>query len=328
MTSRIRSVASSLALTVALVAAAPVSAATMSGSITGSTATKSCFAGSDGSCSGDVTADPAGVFSAAVELSSPDSPLARGTRYSQALARYTIGFDLAEPTSAAEISVRLRLEEADTRWAQDTPEIFGGTKSAGSGAKVLFQLLGHSAPSDCGCGWFGQSSPSVVAAEVREPEKQRLVSNWPVELTMSATNPYGDNMLPAGRYEVLLRAYALADLVGSGDWGTLTASVNGQIQDVTVSTAEPALAASNLTLSVSGNGASKVLNAGLTDADSAPIDGRTISFYGGDELLGTAVTQDGVATLPLVGKFRGGNHVFRAEFAGDDSYAPASAETR
>lgn len=324
MSSRVRSALGACAAALALVLASPVSASTIAGAVTSSNTSDSCYAGTDGACSGSATADPAGSFSAVTELSSPDSPLTRGTRYSQALARYTIGFDLAAPTRAADITVRLRLEEAEAMWSQDTPQVFGGTTNANSGAKVLFQLLGHSAPDGCGCGWFSQSSPNVVAAEVTEPKRQRLVVNWPVELSFTATNPYGDGLLPAGHYEVLLRGYALTNLAGPGDWGTLTASMTGEIRDVTVSV--PA-AATDLVLAVSGNGASRTLTATLTDATSgAPIDGETITFYGDGVALGTATTQDGVATLPLTGKFRGGSHLFTAEYAGSDSYQAAVAE--
>jgi hypothetical protein len=151
------------------------------------------------------------------------------------------------------------------------------------------------------------------------------VSDTVVQLTMTARNPFGDNMLPPGHYELLLRGYALTELFGTGDWGTLNAAVSGRIQDVTVSI--PA-APSSLTLSTTTSGANRVLTAVLTDADSAPIDGRTISFYSGSELLGTAVTDNGVATLTVGGKFRGGNRTFSAVFAGDDSFSASTAEVR
>lgn len=324
--SRIQSLVLSCALLLGLAIAAPVSAATTtSGQITGADTTDSCFAGTDGTCSGDGFAGPTGVFNARADLNSPDSPLTRGNRYSQSLVRYTIGFDLPAPTRQADIKVSLRLARAEAMWTQDGPEVFGGAKNAASGAKVLFQLLGHSAPSNCGCGWFIQSAKDVVVSRVDAPDFQRIYSNWPVELTMSATNPYGDKLLPAGHYEVLLRGYALTELLGPGDWGTLTASVMGEIKDVTVSI--PA-EASTMTIEASGNGSNRVLTATLTAVDSnAPIDGRTISFYGDGLLLGTAVTDNGVATLPLEGKFRGGSHLFRAEFGGDDSYTASAAET-
>lgn len=211
-------------------------------------------------------------------------------------------------------------------WQQDTPEVFGGATSAESGAQVLFQLLGHSAPSDCGCGWFIQGSPNVVAAEVTEPRRQRLVVNWPVELSFTATNPFGDGLLPAGHYEVLLRGYALADLVGAGDWGSLSASMTGEIRDISVSiSALP----SELSLSVSGNGSSRVLTAVLTETGSGtPIDGRTVSFSGDGESLGSAVTVDGIASIPLERHFRGGSHLFTATFEGDDSYEASTGELR
>ena len=325
MRSRTRSMVLSCIAIVALIAA-PVSASPGAGTVTGASTSDTCFAGADGTCSGAAAADPAGAFTGSIELNSPDSPLSRSTRYSQALARYTIGFDLEAPTREATISVKLRLEEAEAMWQQDTPEVFGGTTSPDSGAQVLFQLLGHSAPSDCGCGWFIQGSPTVIAAEVTEPQRQRLVVDWPVELSFTATNPFGDGLLPAGHYEVLLRGYALADLVGPGDWGSLTASMTGEIRDISVSI--PAVA-SELALSVSGTGSSRVLTAVLTEAGSGtPIDGRTVSFSGDGESLGSAVTVDGIASIPLERNFRGGSHLFGATFEGDDSYESSTGELR
>lgn len=325
MTPRLRSLVMSSVLIPALLVAMPGSATTGNGTITGSTVFESCFAGTDGSCSASATADPGGAFSGSVELSSADVPYSRSTRYSMALARYTIGFDLEKPTREAEISVTFRLDEARTSWTQDAPEVFGGTRNADSGAKVLFQLLGHEAPDGCGCGWPIQGSPNLYVVRVTEPGRADLVFNSEFQVTMTARNPFGDNLLPAGHYEVLLRGYALADLIGTGDWGTLGASMIGEIKDVSVSTSS---LASNLALSVTGNGSSRTLTAVLTEDDSDPINGRTITFFGDGERLGTAVTENGVATLLVEGKFRGGSRLFRAEFAGDDSYQPSSAEVR
>lgn len=324
MTSRVRALAMSTALFLAL--ATPALGASQEGVITDSSTYEACFAGSDGTCSASATAAPAGDFGAAAELDSVDSPLSRSTRYSMALARYTIGFDLDAPAEEIEITATLQVDEASASWTQAIPELFGGDSSDRSGAKVLFQMLGHEADG-CGCGWPGQSSGNVVVVEAAEPSASDSVSDETVEVAMTARNPYGDNLLPAGHYEVLLRGYALADLVGTGDWGTLSSSMSGRIQDVTVSVGsdEDGTEASNLTLSVSGTGVNRVLTAQLTDDDAAPIDGRTISFYGDGELLGTAVTEDGTATLPVDGKFRGGNRSFSAEFAGDDTYDPSSA---
>lgn len=324
MTTRLRSLVIAPFL-LALLVGAPVSASTETGAVTGSTTFESCWPGSDGSCSANAVADPGGSFSAAAELSSPDSPLSRSSRYATALARYTIGFDLAAPTREAEISVSLRIDEARASWSHDTPEVFGGARSPSSGSQVLFQLLGDEAPSGCGCGWPGQGSGNLVVVEVKEPDRADLVFNSGYQVTMTARNPYGDNLLPAGHYEVLLRAYALTDLVGAGDWGTLGASMSGQIQEINVTI--PSVP-TNLELSVDGNGSNRVLTAVLTDVDSAALDGYSISFYGDGESLGTAITDEGVATLPVQGRFRGGSHEFTAEFAGDDTYESAAAETR
>jgi len=323
MNNRIPALLIGTTLLMSVLVAGPGSASTSTATITGSNGTQSCFSGDTGTCSASASADPTGSFSASAELTSQDSPLSRSTRYSMGLARYTIGFDLPTPTREAVITVALQLDDASASWAQDVPEIFGGTQDAASGAKVLFQLLGDEAPDGCGCGWPSQGSSNAVVVEAAEVGEADSASDIPVQLTMTARNPYGDNLLPAGHYEILLRAYALADLVGTGDWGTVSAAMSGRIESATVSI--PATA-SNLDLSVAGNGANRTLTAVLTDTSSVPIDGRTISFFGDGELLGTGVTQDGMATFPLEGKFRGGSRLFRAEFAGDDAYGPASSE--
>ena len=296
-------------------------AATGGATITGADAVQSCFASIDGRCSASATADPDGSFSASAQLTSPVSPLTRAARYSMGLARYTIGFDLPAPTREVAINVTLQLDDASASWAQAIPNI-GGAQSPSSGAKVLFQLLGDEAPNGCGCGWPLQAATDVVVVRAGAGEA-RSVSDSLVQMTMTARNPYGDNVLPAGHYEVLLRAYALAELFGPGDWGMLDAAMTGNIEEITVTTpSEIAI----LSLSVAGNGSNRVLTATLTDSDSTPLDGQTISFYGDGEFLGTSVTQGGVATFNPVGRFRGGTHVFRAEFGGDDTYSAASAE--
>lgn len=333
MSVRIHSLVLSCALILGLAIVAPASADTGSPKIIGTNSSDNCFAGHGGTCSGSAVAQPDGAFSSETTLSAPDLPHSRATRYSQALALYRIGFDLAEPTPVAEITVDLQIDEANAEWSHDTPELFGGTTDDRSGSKVFFQLFGHASPKNCGCGWFGQGTGNVVAAEASEPGQQQTVTDESIELTMNATNPYGDNMLPAGHYELTLRGYARNDLVGSGDWGTLAASVQGRIQDITVTVPdgeEDGPAASNLTLSVSGVGVNRVLTAELTDTDSAPISGRTITFYGDGDVLGSAETDEaGVATLPVgAGKFRGGSRTFTAEFAGDDAYEASSAQAR
>lgn len=324
MKSRLAILASAI-LVLSLLVAGPGSAAPTAGTITSSGTSDYCFASNDGTCSGGATADPTGAFSATAELDSPDSPFSRATRYSQALARYTIGFDLAEPTDEAVINVTLQLDEASASWSQDLPELFGGAQSPNSGAKVLFQLLGDEAPAGCGCGWPSQGSSNVVVTRVAAVGDATSISDSTVQLTMTARNPYGDGLLPAGHYEILMRGYALTELAGAGDWGTLTAAVTGRIQDISVSIPD---SGSVLALSVTGTGSNRVLTAVLTDSGSTPLDGKTISFFGEGEFLGTATTADGIATLPVDGRFRGASRLFTAEFAGDETYGGSTAEAR
>ena len=324
---RILALALSCALVAGIAVAAPALAGTTDGTVTQADTSDSCFAGQDGTCGGGASAGLSS-FSGSARLDSPDSPLSRSTRYSQALARHTIGFDLAEATSAADISVTLHLDEARASWTQSVPQLFGGASDDRSGARVLFQLLGHSAPSECGCGWFIQGSKNVVAASADDPSEEAVTRDETITLTMNATNPYGDNLLPAGHYEVLLRTYALNDLYGAGDWGTLSASFIGTVRDIIVSTPDVvSKIATDLTLSLEGNGAKQALTATLTDADSTPLDGRSISFFADGEPIGTEVTDgDGEASLVLSKSLRKGSHTFTAEFSGDDLYEASTAE--
>ena len=315
-----------IALLLSVLSAGAGSAADGAGTIVEAGGSETCFAGSDGTCSGSFSASPDGAFSATADLSSPDSPLSRSTRYSQALARYILGFDVPTATREVSVSVTLRLDEASASWVQDLPGTFAGTTSPSSGAKVLFQLFGHEAPAGCGCGWPSQGASDVVVTRAAEVGAANSVSDTVVQLTITATNPYGDNLLPAGHYELLLRGYALIDLVGTGDWGTLSAAMSGRIEDITVSL--PAVA-SSLSLSTATDGGDRVLTAVLTDAAATPLPGRTISFYSDGDLLGTSVTgPDGDAILTVGGKLRGGHRTFSAVFAGDGSYTGSTAEVR
>ena len=298
-------------------------AATTGAAITGARAIESCFASIDGTCSATATADMDGTFAASAQLISPDSPLTRAGRYSMGLGLFTIGFDLPAPSREATINVTLHLDDASASWAKIVPDIFGGTQNPNSGAKVLFQLLGDEAPDGCGCSWPSQEAADVIVARAATAGDSSSVSDSLVQMTMTARNPGRDGILPAGHYEVMLRAYALAELFGPGDWGTLNAAMSGRIEDITVTTPSET---STLSLSVAGNGSNRVLTATLTDGDATPIDGQTISFYGDGEFLGTSVTEGGIATFNVLGRFRGGTHLFRAEFGGNDRYSAASSE--
>jgi len=93
---------------------------------------------------------------------------------------------------------------------------------------------------------------------------------------------------------------------------------------------DPEPRATSMTLAVEGSGSKRVLVARLTDAASgAGVAGKSISFFGDGASLGTATTDDsGRAALALSGKYRGGHHSFRADFAGDEGSAASGAETR
>jgi len=74
-----------------------------------------------------------------------------------------------------------------------------------------------------------------------------------------------------------------------------------------------------------GAGVGAKLIARLTDSNGNPLSGRTISFYAGDTLIGTATTDDnGYATYANV--YKSINDVaFEAKFDGDNNYAQSEA---
>lgn len=84
-----------------------------------------------------------------------------------------------------------------------------------------------------------------------------------------------------------------------------------------------------MTLRYEGQGSKAQLVASLTEAASgAPVPGAVIEFTGDGASLGAATTDaEGVAKLPLDGRYRGGRHEFRSSFAGTDSHAPSTAST-
>jgi subtilisin family serine protease len=83
---------------------------------------------------------------------------------------------------------------------------------------------------------------------------------------------------------------------------------------------------SDTELTVSGRGKNRTLTARLFDRDTTTdgIEDRTIDFYADGELIGSATTGgNGVATLEVPPRFRGGKHDFEARFTGDDYYRPS-----
>lgn len=94
---------------------------------------------------------------------------------------------------------------------------------------------------------------------------------------------------------------------------------------------DQALSATDLELLVDGVGVRRTLHARLTDraTPAAGISGRTIQFFVGSELIGSALTDlDGVAVLATPPRFRGGSHDFEARFEGDDSYLGSAGSAR
>ena len=87
--------------------------------------------------------------------------------------------------------------------------------------------------------------------------------------------------------------------------------------------------ASSMSLRYEGRGSSTQLVAQLTDAQTgAPVSGATIEFFGDGVSLGSQLTDtDGVAKLPLEGRYRGGHHTFESVFTGNADYSGTSAST-
>ena len=311
-----------LAFVLTLVAVPAAWAQSTSGGVDRVDPVEHCFASSTGSCTAETTATETGAFSTSVELTTPAAIPVLSDSYGSAmsLAYYELGFDLTEPTEAAEITVDLSVSEAAAAWVQEGTSLSSDEPTGRS--SVLVQLFGAEPPEGCFCGWSMQGAPDVKLAEVTAPGTTDGSPAQDLTLSYIAEHPDAGELLPAGHYSVRLRIYSLADTRSAGDWGTLTASLSGQIQNITVETLDSAPLPSSLELSVTGAGSNRVLTALLTEsASGAGIAGRTITFSGDGTTLGTAVTNDaGQATLPVPGRFRGGNHEFTATFAGDTEF--------
>ncbi|HYO61805.1 MAG TPA: hypothetical protein VEU29_07890 [Actinomycetota bacterium] len=91
---------------------------------------------------------------------------------------------------------------------------------------------------------------------------------------------------------------------------------------------DPERRETSLDLAVEGRGQAMTLVARLSDAASGePLEGRAIAFRSDGELLGSRVTDaSGAARIEVPPGHRGANRTYEAAFAGDDAYAPASAQ--
>jgi dienelactone hydrolase len=85
-----------------------------------------------------------------------------------------------------------------------------------------------------------------------------------------------------------------------------------------------------LSLTVEGQGTNRTLvsRLALVEDSALGVAGRTIDFYGDGVAIGSATTdENGVATLILAPRYRGGKHIFEARFEGDGQYASAAARS-
>jgi hypothetical protein len=83
-----------------------------------------------------------------------------------------------------------------------------------------------------------------------------------------------------------------------------------------------------LTLVREGQGSSARLVATLTDENGAAVSAVSIDFLGDGTALGAATTDaNGVASVPLEGRYRSAKHAFEAIFGGNDSYTGSSGST-
>jgi hypothetical protein len=83
------------------------------------------------------------------------------------------------------------------------------------------------------------------------------------------------------------------------------------------------VAAENTSLSVSatGSGSKRQVQARLLDDESVPVAGRSVTFYASGIAIGKATTdQDGRASLPVPAKYRSPSQSFEASFCGDGFY--------
>ena len=80
-----------------------------------------------------------------------------------------------------------------------------------------------------------------------------------------------------------------------------------------------------LVLTSDGKGSKLQLTATLSE-DGLGVARRTVDFFAGDDLIGSAVTNEaGTATMDVPGRYRGGKQEYRAVFSGDRFYEPSAA---
>jgi ABC-2 type transport system ATP-binding protein len=176
--------------------------------------------------------------------------------------------------------------------------------------------------------FFGLSV-GTSATDARLVQNNVLPLRQPIPVVGSAFNielPGVGVDVPAGQ-SLFLMITPTSDMfaaTGSKPPGALVLS------GLTLSLPQPGAApeVTSLAVAVQGKGAKSSLVATLTDSAGAPVAGVPIEFSGDGASLGSAVTgANGVATLLLPGKYRGGHHDFGAGFAGNDDYAGSFAST-
>ena len=196
------------------------------------------------------------------------------------------------------------------------PKLAGNLIAAGLDSRAFFGLSTGTSPADARVVQnnllpLRQILPTTAEAfdielpgvSVVVPEGEKLF------LTISAFSDmyFGHSSKPVG-------GLVLSDM-------TLTLPKPG-----TVSDPDPDPVATTMTLTLDGKGSSSRLVATLADATGTGVSGATVDFFADGTALGSAITgADGVATLPLEGKYRGGHHTFEAVFGGDSGFAGSSA---
>jgi subtilisin family serine protease/Tol biopolymer transport system component len=153
------------------------------------------------------------------------------------------------------------------------------------------------------------------------------------EVIFTLTGDTGDPITFASLTDEEGRAASTVALTQAPGSYRLQARFAGEIGRFDASSAETSFSIdkedSVVTLRDEGRGANRALTAHLGDLDTPAfgIGGRTIVFFADGEQIGSASTDDqGLATLQVPPRYRGGSHNFEAVFDGDTYYRPSRAE--
>ena len=224
---------------------------------------------------------------------------------------------IATPTAAG---APLHLEVAEgPLTVTGVPQLSGTLAAAGLDSRAFFGLSTGTSPAD-----------AKVVQNNLMPLRQILpttATDFDIKLPGVAVN------VPAGE-KLFLTITPFSDMFFGHGSRTPGAMVLSDLsltlpKPGVVAEEEPEPVASAMSLVVEGKGSKSRLVATLTDANGgAGISDAPVEFFVNGAPLGAGTTDgNGVASITLDGRYRGGSHTFEGRFAGNEAYRPSSAST-